>query len=261
MQETNEFGDVKIDEAFKIDFDSAIPFYYQLKQFIKKMIESEQWKPGQNIPSENEFCEIFNVSRTVVRQALLELETDQQIEVIKGKGRYVSKKKQSWQLMASLKGFYEDAVASGQKVDTKVLEQKDIPATDEIANFLRIKPGEIVTKLKRLRFIDGEPILVVTTYTPKKLCPTLVDVDFSKGSLYQYLREEYGFVISEGIRTIESINASREVASLLAVKTGAALSLLKSVGWLDDGTPLEYYIAWHRGDKSRFQVRLVRNTT
>ena len=30
-----------------------------------------------------------------------------------------------------------------------------------------------------------------------------------------------------------------------------------SVGWTRDGTPLEYYVAWHRGDRSKFQVRLV----
>jgi GntR family transcriptional regulator len=34
--------------------------------------------------------------------------------------------------------------------------------------------------------------------------------------------------------------------------------LLKSVGLLEDGTPLEYFIAKHRGDRSKFDVRLVR---
>jgi GntR family transcriptional regulator len=35
--------------------------------------------------------------------------------------------------------------------------------------------------------------------------------------------------------------------------------LLKSVGMLEDGTPLEYFVAKHRGDRSRFHIDLVRD--
>lgn len=240
-----------------IDFESAIPFYYQLQLYIEKKIKSGIWEPGQKLPSEMNLCDHFNVSRTVVRQALGELASDNLIETIKGKGSFVSSQKHAWHLMQSLQGFYEDAVGRGQRVKTKVLELEDVPVTSEIAEFLQLKPGELVTKMKRLRYADDEPLVVVTTYIPKKLCPDLVNVDFTDRSLYAYLQEEYGLVIVEGTRTIESVNASEELSNLLEVEDGAALSLLRSIGWLKDGTPLEYYVAWHRGDKSRFQVRLV----
>jgi len=240
-----------------IDFNSAIPFYYQLQIHIEDKIKSGSWKPGQKLPSEKSLCEHFNISRTVVRQTLSELASDNLIKTIKGKGSFVSSQKQAWHLMQSLQGFYEDAVDRGQVVRTEVLEQEDIPITGEIAEYLELEPGEMVTKMKRLRFADGEPIVVVTTYIPKKLCPNLVNVDFRDISLYAYLRENCGLVIAEGTRTIESVNATEDLARLLQVKKGAALSLLRSIGWISDGTPLEYYIAWHRGDRSKFQVRLV----
>jgi len=240
-----------------INTKSAIPFYYQLQLYIEDKIKSNQWQPGQKLPSEKKLCDHFNVSRTVVRRTLSELASDNLIETIKGKGSFVSSKKYAWHLMQSLQGFYDDVVERGQVVYTNVLELIDVSATSEIAEFLELEPGEIVTKMKRLRFADGEPIVVVTTYIPKKLCPNLVGVDFRHKSLYAYLREECGLIIAEGVRTIESVNATDELARLLQVADGAALSLLKSVGWTKDGTPLEYYVAWHRGDRSRFQVRLV----
>jgi len=240
-----------------INTKSAVPFYYQLQLYIEDKIKNNHWQPGQKLPSEKELCDHFNVSRTVVRRTLSELASDNLVETIKGKGSFISSKKFAWHLMQSLQGFYDDAVESGQDVFTNVLELVDVPATGEIAEYLQLQPGEIVTKMRRLRFADGEPIVVVTTYVPKYLCPNMVNVDFRHESLYRYMREEYGLVIAEGTRTIESINATEELANLLQVEAGAALSLLKSVGWTKEGTPLEFYVAWHRGDRSRFQVRLV----
>ncbi|MGD8586982.1 MAG: GntR family transcriptional regulator [Chloroflexota bacterium] len=255
--EPNSAQQIVLSDESVIDVSSAIPFYYQLQLHIEKKIQSGEWKVGQQLPSEKDLCEHFGVSRTVVRRALGDLESQNLISKRKGKGSFVKPKQHAWHLMQSLQGFYADAIESGQDVFTEVLEHSDIPAAGEIAEYLQLQPGELVTRMKRLRFLDGEPVVVVTTYIPKKLCPDLVKADFRYRSLYAYLSEEYGLVIAEGVRTIESINATDELAALLQVEDGAALSLLTSVGWTRDGTPLEYYVAWHRGDKSRFQVRLV----
>jgi GntR family transcriptional regulator len=246
-----------ISDEDSIDFNSVIPYYYQLSQHLESRIRSGLWKPGQKLPSEKELGDHFGVSRTVVRQALSELISDNLIETRKGKGSFVSAAKHAWHLMQDLSGFYQDAVASGQTVRTEVLELELVPASSEIAEYLRLEAGAPVTMLKRLRFLDGEPLLVVTTYISEQLCPGLANHDFTDSSLYELLETEYGLSIAEGIRTIESVNASPELAQLLQIKKGAALSVLRSIGWLSDGTPLEYYVAWHRGDRSRFQVRLV----
>ena len=61
-----------------------------------------------------------------------------------------------------------------------------------------------------------------------------------------------------GHRTLEAVPASQREAELLQVDIGAPLMLLDSVSYLDDGTPIEYYHALHRGDRSRFEAELVR---
>jgi ABC-type glycerol-3-phosphate transport system substrate-binding protein len=59
--------------VFKIDKNVPIPIYYQLKQMVKRKIEKGEFKPGDRLPTENELCDMFGISRTPVRQALNEL--------------------------------------------------------------------------------------------------------------------------------------------------------------------------------------------
>ncbi len=57
----------------EIDPNSPVPIYHQLKLTIKEKIESGEFKPGERIPTEQELCERYVISRTPVRQALKEL--------------------------------------------------------------------------------------------------------------------------------------------------------------------------------------------
>ena len=57
---------------------------------IEKAIFEKKYPPGSKLPSENEMCEQFGVSRTSVREALGALEAQGIIEIIKGKGMFVS---------------------------------------------------------------------------------------------------------------------------------------------------------------------------
>jgi len=238
--------------------DSPVPYYYQLEEFLKEGIENGAWKPGQKIPSEAELCEIFDVSRTVVRQALSELVHEGVLYRRKGKGTFVAELKIRESLVQHLTGFYEDMVALGLKPSTKVLEQKVIPAPLKIADALGLEEGEPVVMIDRLRFVDGEPIVLVVTYLPEKLCPGLAKEDLSTQSLYAILEKKYGLELVYGRRTLEAVMATEEEAKLLETEEGDPIVLLRSISYLKDGRPIEYFKALHRGDRSRFEVELVR---
>ncbi|MGX1930898.1 FadR/GntR family transcriptional regulator [Flagellimonas sp. 2504JD4-2] len=57
---------------------------------LTKAIRKGQYQPLQKIPTENELCSIFNVSRTVVREAIKGLNAKGIVDVRKGSGVYVS---------------------------------------------------------------------------------------------------------------------------------------------------------------------------
>lgn len=247
-----------MDKISSLDFDSHIPYYIQLMDLIKDQVSKDKWHHGDRIPGEQDLCEMYGVSRTVVRQALRELEFQGIINRRKGKGTFISIPKISEGLVQKLTGFYQDMVERGHIVGTKVLHQKIIPANEKIANYLKIQPGTDVIDIQRLRFIDNEPILLVTTYIPYELCPALVKVDLTDRSLYAFLEKEYNIFPARGQRYVEAVLTNETEARLLNIEKGAPLLMLDSISYSDSGQPIEYYHALHRGDRSRFEVELVR---
>jgi len=241
-----------------IQKDSPLPLYFQLKELWRKEIESGHWQPGQRRPPEAELCQAFDISRSVVRQALRELEYQGLLYREQGKGTFVAQPKISESLMQDLSGFYEDMVAKGLTPVTRVLRQEVQPADKKIANYLQIEPGDKVIVIERLRSVDSEPINLVTTYLPYDICPDLIDEDLTTQSLYALLEKKHGLELSHGRRTIEAVAANQYEAQLLGVEEGAPLVLLDSVSYLRDGRPIEYFHAVHRGDRSRFEVEVVR---
>lgn len=248
---------LKLDSG-AIQKDSPLPLYFQLKELLRQEIESGHWQPGQKIPTEAELCEVFDISRSVVRQALKELEYQGLLYREQGKGTFVAQPKISESLMQNLSGFYEDMVAKGLTPVTKVLRQEVQPADKKVANYLQIEPGDKVIAIERLRSVGNEPIVLVTTYLPYNICPNLVDEDLSTQSLYAVLEKKYGLELSHGRRTIEAVAANQYEAQLLGIAEGAPLVLLDSVSYLKDGRPIEYFHAVHRGDRSKFEVEVVR---
>jgi len=249
---------VQLDDTGVIELDSPVPYYHQLYRYIEKKITAKEWRPGQLFPSEEELCARLDVSRTVVRQAFAELRTNGMIVKRSGKRTTIGSPKYSGDLMQDLRGFYEDARNHGQVPTTRVLELKVVPAEGSIAEPLQIAEGDKVIMLNRLRSLDSQPCVIVVTYIPYKLCPALINEDLSDCSLYELLASKYGLSVSKGHRTIQAVRASREDAKLMGIKAGSPTLLLKSIGLLQDGTPLEYFVARHRGDRSIFSVRLAR---
>jgi len=242
----------------KINFESHIPYYIQLMDILKENVQLENWVPGDQIPGEQDLCELYGVSRTVVRQALRELELEGVIIRRKGKGTFISQPKISEGLVQKLTGFYQDMVERGLNPITKVLHQNVTPSSEKVARFLNIKPGEEVIDILRLRFIDEEPIQMVTTYIPFAICPALASVDLTNRSLYEFLEQECGVFIERGIRYVEAVLANETESSLLGIERGAPLLMLDSISFSETDQPIEYYHALHRGDRSRFEVELLR---
>jgi GntR family transcriptional regulator len=247
---------VNLNEA--VDRRSPIPYYYQLKEYLVRLIHNDVLKSGDRLPTEMEICAGSGLSRTVVRQAIQELENEGYFIRFRAKGTFVARPKVQERLVQTLTGFYEDTVARGQVPVTHVLNFEIIPATYKIAQELQIPAGDPVIFLNRLRFIEHEPIVLVGTYIPRFMCPDLIQLDMSTHSLYRVLAEKYNLEIVRAHRSLEAVAATVVESAQLEVEKDSPLLLLKSTGYLADNRPLEYFIAFHRGDRAKFDVELVK---
>jgi GntR family transcriptional regulator len=245
-------------EKARIDKSSPIPYYEQLRAILGRSMAEGRLRVGAQLPSEAQLCDDYGVSRTVVRQALNELANEGLISRQKGKGSFVAPPKIDEHLAQSLTGLAEEVRERGQTLTNDILAFEKVSPAEHISQVLGLESGEPAVFLERLRSIDGEPWNVTSTYLPFDLCEPLLALDMRERSLYASL-EELGLFLHHGRRTIEATVAGDEQAMLLGIPPRSPVLLLKSVAYLENGRPIEYFLAWHRGDRSRFDVHLRRH--
>jgi GntR family transcriptional regulator len=239
------------------DTPVPVPKYHRVKEAVLARIADGTWPPGSLLPAEPDLCRQFGVSRITVRKAISDLVHEGKIQTVQGKGTFVATPKVGERFVQRAFGIYEDMERRGMRLTTEVLRQEVIPATADVATRLGLRSGEPVHILVRLRSIEGEKILLSTTYIPQALCPGLADEDLSAGSLFRLLRRRYGLKIGRGERSLEAVAADQWEARMLDLALASPLLRLDSAAYLPDGRPFEYSQTLQRGDRARVELEFV----
>lgn len=245
--------------AAGLDRFSPLPYYYQLIQLVRAMIDAGGLGPGDRLPGDHDLGERYNVSRTVVRQALRELEFEGVIERVKGRGTFVAACKRTEGWVQSFTGLSEDVRARGGEIHSLVRRSEIVPADELVAADLQIEAGAAVVEVERLRFVDGEPWALTVNQLPLEFGEPLLKEDLTTASLYDLLQNKYGVVLLHGQRCVEAAAATKDVAKALGLTRGGPVLVLRSLTRGQGGVPVERFVAFHRGDRSRFQVDVDRD--
>ena len=115
-----------------LDMASDKPLYEQLISFIKSDIDDGLLNVGDLLPSENEFCERYDISRPTVRQALSALEEQGLVVRMRGKGSFVTRPKVKRSLK-TLYSFSDEVAAMGLKSKSRVIAYEVISPGDEMS--------------------------------------------------------------------------------------------------------------------------------
>ena len=241
--------------------NGVLPLYYQLSGILKREIRIGSLKQGDKLPSEKELCEKYKISRTTVRQALLSLVNEGLLYRKQGKGTFVARPKLSRSLV-EVYSFSRDMKKLGLTPSSKVLEQKIIPATEDLARNLSLKVGEDkVIKLTRIRLANNEPLLIETAYIPYNLAPSLIKEDMEHNSLYSILNEKYQLFFSHAVETYEAISIGRKEARLLKCRSLSPGFFIERMAYIEDDTPVELTNSIIRADRCKFVAMLGKKQT
>lgn len=243
-------------DATGIDVRSFEPYYQQLKRILIKDIEANR-SEGDLLPSESEMCRAYNVSRTVVRQALGELENDGLVLKVKGKGTYVTGRKLNTSFVQHSLGFYESMQRAGHVVRSKTLTLRTEPCGVSMAKLIEIGVGDDVILFDRVRSVDDRPVQVVRTVLPARPFPGLAEMDMTDRSLYQVLAADYGIRPASGHRAIDATALSSEDAHHLRAPVGQPALRIESFTRSSGGVLFEYYVAIYRGDAFKFELEVT----
>jgi GntR family transcriptional regulator len=241
-------------ESGQVDRSSPIPLYHQLEYLLRREIERGRYQPGDTLPSEGEICARYEVSRSVVRQTLTNLTHAGLIRTERGRGSFVAEKKLQERFVQRTTGLYDDLRRMGYQIRTHVVRQSITELPLPVQEFLQAKRG---VQIDRVRSVDGRVLTFIRSFIPESRCPGLEHAELEDRSLYQVLADEYGLRVASGRRTVEAVAAEGEVAKHLGVEPGEPLLLLRSSSRDERGEPLEWFEAWHRGDRTMFEIEIV----
>ena len=229
------------------------PKYYTVKRHLLDLIDA--MPPGSRVPTERELSDDLSTSRTTVRQALQELVAEGRLARRQGSGTYVAEPKMTWPL--HLTSFTEQAAAQGFKASTQLISAERIRPDAEIAERLRLAPGEDVFAIERLRLADERPMAVETSHLSATRFPQLTRRMRKSQSLYAVLAEFYGVVPIAAEESISTAPASTREAELLGTDTGAPMLVLSRHSFDKAGDPVEWVTSWYRGDRVTFVAKLI----
>lgn len=240
----------------KISKDSPVPIYYQIKEILLEMIENEELKCGDTIPTERELSEFQGVSRMTVNKAVLELVNQGLLYREQGKGTFVAKPKENHQLKY-LKSFTEEMREKGLNSTVKILSFEVKQATKQVKTMLDMTGEDNkVIEIKRLRISANEPVAIETAYIPRNLCPDMTKKMIEGKSLYDIFREKYKYYPNRAKQTIEPILLNEYERTLLNQPSTSLALLFKRNTYTKDGIHIEYTNALYRSDKYKYEVIL-----
>lgn len=238
-----------------IDRSSPIPYYYQLQEILRSWIQNNQLAPHTRIPSEAQLGSKFDVSRTVVRQALRGLEREGLIYRVKGSGSFVAQPKLRQQI-SELTSFTEDMRARGVTAGSEVLRKQMVMPSEFVSLRLDLPPSAPVFLLKRIRYADDEPLAIETAYLGFEGCEVLVEEDFKDQSLYRTLATRCGIRPYQAEQELEAAIVRPQEAEWLQVELGAPVMLIHRTTYDADMEPIEFVKSVYRGDKYSFVAKL-----
>ena len=225
--------------------------YQQLAGELRKNIETKVWKPDDQIPTEGELMELFNVSRVTVRKAIEELVEDGLLEKVHGKGTFVAHKKIQKPIQTFI-GFSEMCKNMGLKPSSKVISLEMHAAHKKVRDFFQLEKEDApVVIIKRLRLADGKPIIYETNIFPAEYRFLLLE-DL-KGSLYDLLKEK-NIVPAKSVKEIDVCVANEVEEEYLEVPPGTPLLLIDEMVYDDQMQPLHICKQIFRTDMVKYTI-------
>ena len=219
---------------------TAEPLYYKIRNDLLLAIRERRLRPDDKIPTEPELMEHYGVSRTTVRRAVSDLVTNGTLRKVQGAGTFVSAPKYTRHLVR-VSSFTLDCERHHRDHETivtqPVLTQPVLAEPHE--EFPEcFQPGERVYSFRRLRKIEGDPVMIEYNEVPEHF-------DFMEGIAIERLCSMVRLFEGMGVRlhgqrsVLDASIATRQEAELLNIRPGSPVYIIGGIA-LSSGGRLIY---------------------
>jgi GntR family transcriptional regulator len=230
----------------------------RVREEVRDRIRDGRFSQGVQLPPEIELATSLGVSRTTVREALLQLEQEGLLIRRHGHGTFV---RSSGRLRGSLNSNLsatEVIRGHGMEPGTSHVHLERTTADDEVAAHLDLAPGAGLFRLERVRTADGRPVIFTVDMIPARLfVEARLDPDVLLDpalSLYRLYAERLGRSITEGQASIRLTRADALVADRLGIPAGSPILRLEQADATAEGEPVLFSIESYVADTFEFSI-------
>jgi GntR family transcriptional regulator len=225
----------------------AAPLYEVVKDAITEAILVGRWPAGTVLPNEIALAARFGVAHGTLRRALADLTAEGLLSRRRKAGTVVTGRPPRLSLRFFFR-FYRLHGTDGtlQQAEVETLSVDRGPATGAEAGALGLATGAAVIRVRRLRRVDGRPVMLDRFVLPADRVPGLPEAPAAfPARLYLTLLEAHGLRIVAVREALGATLADAETAALLAVEPGAPLLLIDEVAFdpSDRPTVLGHHLA------------------
>lgn len=196
-----------------------IPQHRKLYEILRKHITDGVYREGDLLPSENELCQLYSMTRPTVRQSLSKLASDGYIRKHQGKGSIVHQLPKDIGIL-SVSGT--TTAVGDRNLKTRIIVKPMImPWPDDFMFTLsELEKESGCVYMERLRLLENSPIFYDISYITNLNLPRITSRQFEDRSLFQVLREYYSVEVRGGEQRIRAISATGRTGRFLRIAKG-----------------------------------------
>jgi GntR family transcriptional regulator len=235
------------------------PLHVTIAEQLAAKIAAGTLAPGMRLPPERQLAESLGVSRMTVRQALGDLERDGLLRRVVGRagGTFVREPDETVAATGPVSvgpgGLSAGLRQHGGATSVEPISAEVEPAGKRVAAALDLKRSDRVVVITRLRLAGGKPLAVERTSLSARRFSDIEDMDLS-GSLYDLMGDGFGLRPVRAAERLELVEARPADARALGVRRDAPLILVERIGYVADGTPIEFSRDRFRADRTHLEL-------
>ena len=227
-----------------------------IKKEIEKLLEENQFKINEKLPSEVEMAKYFNVSRVTYRSVVKQLEKEGKLYVKHGSGTFVVPPLPNIESnIQKLESIGEMIKSAGLKEDERHEKTEFIPCEKDMCEILKISKGAKVVKLERYRIADDEAISFSINFMPYDLVGKAFETHEFSGSLFRFLKINCDIEITCADSEFCVAGLDDKYTKKLDSDNKKGVALFKQLHYSEDNTPVLYSYDYLRNDVFKFCIR------
>jgi DNA-binding GntR family transcriptional regulator len=237
-----------------VDRESQQKLYVQMFSIIKGKIEQKEWIAGSQIPTEDELCRIYDVSKATVRMAIAELVRGGYLKKQQGKGTFVTSSALDRGITMQTK-LTEDIFGEGVVTKKELLVRGIKEPPDDVRVLLQTNESVYYIMCKRV--VNGEPAYLEESFIPLTSAPRIDEAEVCQKPFYELMQQQAEQKIYKVVQMIEISEMSGDAAAILRNGRGSSMLMLHRLLVGTDGTPIAYTRLMGSGRKYKLQTELI----